>query len=228
MASALKIVVVEDHDVLRDAIVAMLRDRGHDAIGLVFAEDVDDTPGAASADVYVLDLNLPGEDGISLAQRVRAAYPNAGIVMMTARTEIADRVLGYRSGADIYLPKPIDPEELLAAAEALGHRVRPSEASDAFSLDAKAQVFNGPGGTVRLSRTETDLLAALAVANARTLERWQVAEYLKLDDDLGASGRMEVRLTLLRKKIAGAGADGAAIKALRGFGYRLEIPVSVV
>lgn len=228
MASALKIVVVEDHDVLRDAIVAMLRDRGHEAIGLVFAEDVDDTPGAASADVYVLDLNLPGEDGISLAQRVRAAYPNAGIVMMTARTEVADRVLGYRSGADIYLPKPIEPEELLAAAEALGHRVRPSEASEDFSLDAKAQVFSGPAGTVRLSRTETDLLAALAVANARTLERWQVAEHLKLDDDLGASGRMEVRLTLLRKKMAGVGADGAAIKALRGFGYRLEIPVAVL
>ncbi len=124
MGSGLNIIVVEDHDDLREVTVEALRGLGHEARGLACAEALDAALRAAPADLLVLDLNLPGEDGIHLARRVRSARPEIGIIMVTVREQVRSRIEGYASGADLYLTKPTSLEELEAAIGALARRLR--------------------------------------------------------------------------------------------------------
>ena len=77
------------------------------------AEEINDVAGGFSPDIYVIDLNLPEEDGLSLTKRLRKLHPSVGIVITTARAQIGEKVLGYESGADLYLTKPIDERLLL-------------------------------------------------------------------------------------------------------------------
>lgn len=119
----MNILVVEDNDSLRQATVAMLIRHGHWTTGLVCAEDLDDLRLNPQPDLFIIDLNLPGEDGLSLSRRLRAAQPLVGIIMVTARSLLGDKLAGYESGADLYLAKPVDPAELLAAVESLGRRL---------------------------------------------------------------------------------------------------------
>ena len=111
---ALKILVVEDNDELRAATLAYLQKHGHYVRGVSMAEDIDDMTGGFFPDVYIIDLKLPGENGLSLTRRLRASHPDAGIIITTARTQFDDKLMGYESGADHYLPKPVHPKELLA------------------------------------------------------------------------------------------------------------------
>lgn len=225
----LSIVVVEDHDLLREATVAMLRANGHAALGLFCAEEVDEQPAAALADLYVVDLNLPGQDGLALTRRLRAARPGVGIVMVTARTGIDARVAGYGSGADIYLPKPVDPAELLAAVQALGQRLQPSAVGgEGLRLEALGQRLAGPAGAVALTLAESQMLTAFAQAAAQTLERWQVAQLFGLGDRAGDRATLDVRVSQLRHKLLQAGAERPGLQAIRGHGYRLCVPLVVV
>ncbi len=123
MASGLNIIVVEDHDDLREVTVEALQGLGHRVRGLACAEALDAALRAAPADLLVLDLNLPGEDGISLARRVRVVRPELGIIMVTVRAQVRDKIEGYGSGADLYLAKPTSIEELEAAIKALARRL---------------------------------------------------------------------------------------------------------
>jgi DNA-binding response OmpR family regulator len=118
----LNIVVVEDHDDLRELTCLALSHRGHHVVGLSCAEELEDQAGGGPVDVFVIDLNLPGEDGISLTQRLRHVYPLVGIVMLTARSQNKDKVLGYDSGADLYMTKPVNFEELCAAIQSFARR----------------------------------------------------------------------------------------------------------
>lgn len=228
MAARLSVLVVEDHDMLREATVAALNNAGHLAKGVVSAEDVDDTPTLAPPDLYVIDLNLPGEDGISLSKRIRESHPRAGIVMVTARTETKDKIAGYESGADIYLPKPVDPEELLAAVDALAHRIRPIAEECTLTLNLKSLQVRGPKGEVGLSQSEANLLSAFSRAGGEQLERFQVATNLSLKGEVLNATSLEVRLSRLRKKLNQVGAEEPTIKAIRGHGYKLAVTINII
>lgn len=228
MAARLSVLVVEDHDMLREATVAALNNAGHLAKGVVSAEDVDDTPTLAPPDLYVIDLNLPGEDGISLSRRIRESHPRAGIVMVTARTETKDKIAGYESGADIYLPKPVDPEELLAAVDALAHRIRPIAEECTLTLNLKNLQVRGPKGEVGLSQSEANLLSAFSRAGGEQLERFQVATNLSLKGEVLNATSLEVRLSRLRKKLNQVGAGEPTIKAIRGHGYKLAVTINII
>ncbi|WP_295436479.1 response regulator [uncultured Thiodictyon sp.] len=125
MTCRLSVIVIEDHDDLRAVTVAALRELGHSARGLPDGEALDAELRAARTDLLVLDLNLPGEDGISLARRARGVQPDIGIIIVTVREQLSDKIAGYDSGADIYLTKPTSIEELGAAIAALARRLRP-------------------------------------------------------------------------------------------------------
>ena len=122
-AVPLEIVVVEDNAALLAVTIDALEQTGHRLRGVGSAEEFFLLPDYTSIDVAVIDLNLPGEDGLSLAKRFRAASPLAGIIMVTARTTLHDRMVGYETGADIYLPKPVQLGELVSAVNALGRRI---------------------------------------------------------------------------------------------------------
>ncbi|MCX7266024.1 MAG: response regulator transcription factor [Burkholderiales bacterium] len=160
--NGLKILVVEDNDALRKATLAFLQQEGHHVRGIAQAEEIDDILGGFVADVYVIDLNLPDEDGLSLTRRLRAAQPEVGIVIATARTQIGDRVLGYNSGADLYLIKPVDPQELRAGIRALGKRLlNLGWEKQAMVLDLKRMLLISPEAQVEMTASDALLLSAL-------------------------------------------------------------------
>jgi DNA-binding response OmpR family regulator len=228
MNQPLLVMVIEDHDILREATVDFLSQHGYEAVGVPTAEDVDDTPMVRTPELYVVDLNLPGEDGFSLTQRIRRAQPLAGIVITTARTQLQDRLTGYSSGADIFLPKPVDPLELLAALRSVAQRIQRESSNAGLRFNSKTQVLTGPSGKASLTEAEGRLLAALASARHQTLERWQVAVQLQPNKEDLSPDNLQNRISQLRKKILACGIEGESIKAVRGTGYRLCAPTVVI
>lgn len=224
---ALKILVVEDNDALREATLAFLQRQNHDVRGVPMAEDIDDETGDFLPDVYVIDLNLPDEDGLSLTRRLRATHANVGIVITTARSQIGDKVIGYECGADLYLTKPVHPHELMAGVNALGKRLRTSrQQHDTLVLDLTGMRLSGPDGRVELTASDTLILSALARAPGQKLERWQLAEIVGGQDVADLSVAMlEMRITRLRKKLSAVGAPSPSVKALHKVGYSLCVSV---
>lgn len=228
MNRSFRVRVIEDNDALREATLTVLQQAGFDTMGFSCAEDLDDTPDAYQADAYVIDLNLPGEDGLSLAIRVRQAQPNAVIVITTARTHLNDRVKGYEVGANIYMPKPVDPQELVAALRTLiTQRYTNKNVLNCLQLDTNNKNLSGPCGEVRLTDSEIRLLMALATAKNQTLERWQIAVQLNPNNEEISADNLQNRLSQLRKKIQCCGIEDESIRVIRGVGYQLCVPVIV-
>ena len=224
---ALKILVVEDNDALREATLAFLQRHGHHVRGVSSAEELNDVEGAFVPDLYIVDLILPAEDGLSLTKRLRAAHPGVGIIVTTALSRIGDKVLGYRSGADLYLTKPLDPEELIASLESLASRLRNTpSASDALTLKVSSMRLSGPGGEVPVSASEATVLSAFARAPGRSLERWQLVEVIGGEgQNQPSAATLEMRITRLRKKLTAIGAEPPGIKAVHKVGYTLCTPL---
>lgn len=225
----LRIVVVEDYDTLRRAMCSELAQEGHSVTGLAMAEDVDDGVLGSVPDLYIVDLNLPGEDGLNLVKRIRASQPDVGIVIASARNTVVDRVDGYSGGANIFLTKPIDFDELKAIIDSFGQRLSFNKQRDAAALVLHTLTLRllGPAGEVALTQMEASLLAAFSRAPQRGLEHWQVAEHLGAGEDINKDN-VEVKLVRLRKKLAKSGIAGNTIISLRGVGYRLCVPVNVL
>ncbi len=229
MATSLNIVVVEDHDALREVTVEFLRQHGHHVTGFSCAEEFDDEAAATYVDLFVLDLNLPGEDGISLSQRLRKAHPNIGIIMVTARSQPHDKITGFDSGADIYLPKPVVPLELLSAINALVRRLKPQSdsSSHSLSLNQRALLLTGSAGKTAVSHSESILLIQLARAPNHCLEYWQLLELLGQPTNKTTQSNLEVRIARLRKRITQIGGGENGIKSIRLQGYQLCVPLHV-
>lgn len=171
-----RVLLVEDHDALREVVSETLERYACQVTGVDCAEAVCELPSRQVFDVAVLDLNLPGEDGLVLAQRLRAAQPALGIVMMTARREREDRLQGYQHGADVYLGKPVDADELALAAD-------------------------------------------------HTMVSWQLLEVIGREVDERGTNQLRVILSRLRRKLKSRGLETPLIRADRGKGYRLCVPL---
>lgn len=229
-APSLHIMLVEDNDSLREATAELLRRHGHQVSSVVMAEDVDDTPTRDVPDLYLIDVNLPGEDGFRLAERIRNSQAYAGIVLMTARAQLDDRLEGYSVGADIYLTKPVEQSELLACIHNLAHRLKPDAPShrSMVTLDTQTLCLNGPLGEIGLTHLEASLLIALNRAAGHKLERWQVMRLIDPQDKGLVPANLEMRISSLRKKLSACGAEDDAIRTLRGFGYALTARIQVL
>lgn len=225
----IKLLVVEDHLALLDVTVETLTAAGHEVIGIDSAEAIDELPRDFVADIAVLDLNLPGESGLSLAQRLRHVQPGIGIIMVTALRAVEQKVAGYEHGADLYLVKPTAPEELRAAVVALAQRLRHSAAVHpaAFMLDTAAHRLHTPEGLLALRSAESTLLRAFILAPGHTLEIYQALEQLGKSVDDQGKAQLEVLVSRLRSKLMAHGAPAAPIRALRGKGYRLCMELQI-
>lgn len=227
---SLHILVVEDNDNLREATEDFLRSRGHHVTGLPSAEEVDDTPTRDLPDLYLIDVNLPGENGFALARRIRQAQPNAGIVLLTARGQLSDRLEGYNVGADNYLIKPVDQLELLACVNNLGCRLKSMKRTQEIEVSLLSQdmLLKGPAGDVALTHGEIQLLSAMVRAAGHKLERWQAMQLVDNKDKGLLPANLEMRISTLRKKLAQCGASAESIQTLRGFGYALKLPIEII
>lgn len=230
MIPSLHILVIEDNDGLREATIDLLSAHGHQVSGVVCAEDVDDTPTRDVPDLYLVDVNLPGENGFSLAERIRKSQPLAGIVLMTARGQLNDRLEGYSSGADNYLIKPVEQAELLICISNLARRLKANSPSThtALVLNTKELSISGPSGKIILSHGESILLASFCRAAGQKLERWQAMQLIDTKDKGLLPANLEMRISALRKKISSCGAPNDSIRTLRGFGYALSTPIRII
>ncbi len=229
MAANLNIIVIEDNNDLRVLLCNGLRIDGHKVTGLSSAEKLEDQAGIDHADAFLIDINLPGEDGLSLAKRIRTAHPLVGIIILSARVALNDKLVGYDCGADMYLTKPVEMTELRAAFKSFANR-RQATLKFVTQQSLTLNKFNlqGSAGTVKLSTQEATLVTAMARAPAGKLETWQIAELLQLEADESFKSSLAVRMVRLRKKLNDAGADGIAIEAVRQFGYQLVTPVEII
>lgn len=231
MAAHLSIVLVEDNDDLRELTADALRDEGHRVVALSCAEELEDQARGVAADVFLIDLNLPGEDGFSLSRRIRQVHPLVGIIIISARSDLQDKVVGYDSGADWYLPKPVPFAELSAALKSFARRRQAHQVDTVMpsgGLRLQQRALHGPVGSVRLTPAEENLLTALARAPSGRLENWQLLELFGLDNADVSKTSLEVRITRLRKKLSQVGAQGLCLESIRGIGYQLNVPVQVI
>jgi len=229
----LNIAIVEDHDALREVMVEILQAQGHHVQGLDCAEALDDSLIRSHIDLLISDLNLPGADGYSLTRRFRAAHPLAGIIMVTASNALDDKVNGYQVGTDIYLAKPVSPDELVAAVNSVARRLQAHstqgqpQAGTSLQFDSRRSILSGPLGTCTLAAAESTVLTALARAPGQQLEVWQLLELLNLDLDTYTKSTFEVRLARLRKKLVQVGAEKASLRVIERGVYRLAASLRV-
>ena len=219
------VLVVEDDQGVRESLAMVLEYQDHDVVQAVTGEDGLRLVESESPDLVILDINLPGIDGIETCRLLRKRGIDTPVLMLTARQEVSDRVQGLDAGADDYLPKPFALDELLARVRSMLRRVGRSathltttlEIGD-LVLDPAARTVARSGSDIELTKIEFDLLELL-VANAGTvLTRDVIQERIwGYDDDLG-SNSLEVFVSALRKKTEQAGGE-RLIHTIRGVGY---------
>jgi two-component system phosphate regulon response regulator OmpR len=221
MSSKINIAVVEDHDVLREMLLDALLEKGYLAQGFRDAYELDAASSKTIFELLILDLNLPGEDGLSIAKRIKESYPDTFIIMITARSSEMDKIQGYEAGADIYLPKPIAITELQAAVSSLSKRIlRYKDLGGNLILNEKNATLKG-SQTVSLSKIDLDILLALLQADQQRLDFESLLNQVSSNTSNTPKATLEVQIVRLRKKMAEAGAEGVTIKALYKYGYQL-------
>jgi DNA-binding response OmpR family regulator len=226
------VVVVEDLALLREELVHFLTLNGLAAAGVNCGLGLNDWLASQSRppELAVLDINLPGEDGLAIARRLRSVYPDMGLVMLTARKSTADKVIGYESGADIYLTKPVSGEELVAALSSLQRRLHTRMFIAAWRLDlAHCQIASPRGVVGELSANETAVLAAMARAPDQIAESAQMLLLCADEQKELDKGYLEVLVSRLRRKLAALlpDSDTHLIRAVRGKGYQLLITLEI-
>jgi DNA-binding response OmpR family regulator len=180
-------------------------------------------------DLAILDINLPGEDGLSLARYLRDNY-QIGIIMLSAAAEVFDRIVGLEMGADDYVTKPFEPRELLARVKSVLRRVQGALEREAepdsrikfgeFTLDLEAhQMLDKDGAPVALTSMEFDLLKAFAENPNRVLDRDQLLSLSHNRDWDPFDRSIDIRITRLRRKIEVEPSRPQIIKTVRGAGY---------
>jgi len=232
--------VVDDDPSIRQMVVDYLADNQMHVTALPNGRGVSDVTAREMIDLLILDLKLPGEDGLELARRIRADS-NIPIIMLTACKEEADRVMALELGADDYLTKPFSPRELLARIRALLRRSRAHETvADGLAkvrayrfagweLNVRMRHLKSPQGEVmKLRNAEFNLLAAFLASPQRVLSREQLLRMSHLHDDEVYDRAIDTQVGRLRSKLEKRGASQELIHTERGAGYILTVPVEVV
>jgi len=219
-----RILVVDDDEGLRELLVRYLADNGYEAAGVGDGAAMKRQLASHAVDLILLDVMLPGEDGLSLARELgsRGGPP---IIMLSARGEEVDRIVGLEVGADDYLPKPFSHRELLARVAAVLRRRQPAAASGRirrfgpFEVDLEAHRLLRNGEEVDVSGAEFALLKVLVENPDRVLSRDALVELLKGYERAPFDRMVDVRVTRLRRKIEPDPAHPVFLRTVWGEGY---------
>lgn len=232
-AQALTIAIVEDYEPLLDWMGTLLRAQGHTIISASSSEDLTEIMAGRRFDLLIVDVGLPGEDGLTYALRIRKAHPLVGIIVISGRDGPSDREISYRSGADTYLTKPVTAEEVVAAVTSLARRVvlgvgqlRHSSADATLCIATRS--LESQGGSARLTHDEVGVLVAFMRTPYRQLETWQILEIIDKDLNTYSFSALEVRMVRLRQKLTLAGLPANALKKERGGAYSLSVELTVL
>jgi DNA-binding response OmpR family regulator len=229
---AARVLVVDDEPTIAEIVCRYLERAGYDASSAA------DGPSAVQAatrspapDLIVLDLMLPGMDGLEVMRRVRQRLdPPPAIILLTARGEESDRVVGLSLGADDYVVKPFSPRELVARADAVLRRATPAVASEPpialgdLTIDVAAHRVTSGAGELHLTQREFELLAFLARHPGRAFSRDELMERVWRHSFYTDTATVTVHIRRLRAKLAAAPGGGELIETVWGVGYRLVAP----
>jgi two-component system, OmpR family, response regulator MtrA len=223
-----RVLLVEDDERIRQALGLALADEGCEVVEAASGEEALGCLGATAVDVVLLDLMLPGVDGLVVCRTLRSQgdWP---IIIITARSDSADVISGLEAGADDYVTKPLVASELAARIRALLRRRRVGSAGSGGSRLRLGEVEVWPGqgvvcrdGTeVHLTRTEFRLLVELAVADGRVVTREELLQRVWGYDYFGDTRLLDVHIRRLRRKIEANPNEPALVLTVRGVGYKV-------
>jgi two-component system phosphate regulon response regulator PhoB len=222
------ILVVEDEPQVQELVAVNLEHAGHRVLRAASAEEAEAAIRAELPDVLILDWMLPGESGVALARRLRAAERTQSlpILMLTARAMEQDKISGLEAGADDYLTKPFSPKELAARIKAVLRRRAPELADDVVEisglrLDPAGKRVTADGRVVELGPTEFRLLHFLMTHAERIYSRTQLLDHVWGDHVFIEERTVDVHIRRLRKELEATGHD-RLIDTVRGSGYGLR------
>lgn len=224
-----RILVVDDDPELRSLLQRFLGEHGFHVRTADGGKALDRALQREPADVIVLDLMMPGEDGLAICRRLRAEGDNTPVIILTARGDPVDRVLGLEMGADDYLGKPFLPRELVARIAAILRRVGPERGFGRddtltvgpFVINFSAMAVARDGAPLALSSREYALLAALARSVGRPLSRAQLIERALGRDAEVTDRAIDVQVARLRRAIGDDPANPRHVRTVWGVGYVL-------
>jgi len=223
-----RVLIVDDDDAIRDGLVDVFNRAGFAAISAPDVPSMEKALAAKGADLIILDLMMPGEDGLSACKRL-SGNGRPPIIMLSALGDDADRIVGLEIGADDYMAKPCNPRELVARARAVLRRGKDADTTTAeavrfagFRLDVARRELHDPDGVViPLSAGEFRLLRAFVERPQRVLSREQLLDYA-FDNDSDVFDRaVDVQVSRLRKKLERPGIE--IIRTVRGEGYLFAV-----
>jgi two-component system OmpR family response regulator len=239
-SSSAHVLAIDDDPSIRQMIADYLGDNDIRVTTLASGREIDEVMNRETIDLLVLDLKLPGEDGMEIARKLRGDS-DVPIIMLTGRKDEADRVMGLELGADDYLTKPFSPRELLARIRALLRRSRAKETVAEGLARIRAYRFAGwelnvrlrrlttpKGETVALRNNEFNLLAAFLAAPQRVLTREQLLNLSRLHNDEVYDRAIDVQVGRLRKKLRSEGVRAELIRTEWGAGYVFTAVVETI
>ena len=230
MNETTRILICDDEVDLREMVQEYLSKRGYDVLTAGNGGELRNIIEANSVDLIILDINMPGEDGLSVLRSLRPGNP-IPVVMLTAAGDVVDRIIGLEMGADDYLGKPVDLRELEARIKAVLRRQTTAEPASGtgtsdqakfgeFTLDtAAAKLLDPAGCEVQLTAMEFSLLKVFADNPGRVLNRDQILEKAHDRDWDPFDRSIDIRISRLRRKIEPNPSKPAILKTVRGIGY---------
>lgn len=228
------ILIVDDNEKIRNMLHGYFESEGFDVAAVASGSEMHRTMAVQSVDLILLDIGLPGEDGLALARELRSKS-GVGIIMLTGRSDLVDRIVGIEVGADDYIGKPFHLREVLARVKAVLRRVRGNEATGRpteegmsgpgvsfgqwqLYLDRRC-LIDGDGTEIVLTSGEFDMLAALVRHPGRVLSRDQLMDLTRGRSWAAEDRTIDAQISRLRKKIELDPKRPAIIKSVRGVGY---------
>jgi len=220
------VLIVDDDDRIRDLLSRYLIKQGYRASTAGNADEARLKMQGLKYDLLILDIMMPGEDGLSLTKSLREHH-DVPIIMLTALGEAEQRIAGLRSGADDYLPKPFEPEELLLRIDNIFRRTGKELTTDKvvfgpYEFDLAKGLLRKNGKQMRLTTGEQTLLALLAGQSGAVVSRYILSENIKAQSERA----VDVQMTRLRRKLENDPSEPQYLLTVRGEGYRLVSDVA--
>ena len=220
-----KILVVEDETAIRRFIKINLERQGFDVVDVESGEEGLDAFLDFHPDIALLDVMLPGISGLDVAKRIRELDNNVGIIMLTAKSQDVDKILGLESGADDYMTKPFNPTELILRIKSLARRVETKDVpdtleDDVFKLDQNTRQFFKNGVYVELTPTEFAIMDLFMRNPHKAFSRDELLDLIWGRDFVGDSKIIDVNIRRIRSKIEDDASEPEYINTVWGLGYR--------
>ena len=222
-----KVLLVEDEESIRKFVKINLEREGYIIFEAGSGEEGIDIARSEKPDIVVLDIMLPGIDGFEVCKALRGEFPSLGIIMLTAKAEDYDKIMGLQYGTDDYLTKPFNPTELTLRIKSIERRLEPEEEKEGnliidppFKIDSYSRKFYKDNEELELTPTEYQIIKIFMTNPGKAMTRDEILKLVWGDEFLGDSKIVDVNIRRLRSKIEGNAAKPDYIETGWGTGYR--------